>query len=117
MQYRGGIMKIDKKATATLFRAFCDENRLEIIELLTAGEHCACELLEKLQISQSTLSHHMKILVDSGVVKSFKTGKWTHYMLDPQGLEKAGKLMKLLSITETRIPICNQHKEEKAITQ
>lgn len=50
------------KETARVFKAFCDENRLQILEMLRSGEKCACKLLEKLQISQSTLSHHMKIL-------------------------------------------------------
>ena len=51
-----------------VFKAFCDENRWKILDLLTSGEKCACVLLNKLEISQSTLSHHMKILCDSGIV-------------------------------------------------
>lgn len=57
-----------------IFKAFCDENRIEILEILKSGEHCACELLDQLQIGQSTLSHHMKILIDSGIVKAKKDG-------------------------------------------
>jgi len=53
---------------ARVFKAFCDENRLMILEMLQSGEKCACVLLEKLEIAQSTLSHHMKLLVDSGIV-------------------------------------------------
>lgn len=70
------------KNDAKVFKAFCDENRLEILELLRSGEKCACVLLEDLEIAQSTLSHHMKILCDSGIVKSRKEGKWTHYAID-----------------------------------
>ena len=51
---------------ARIFKAFCDENRLQILELLRTGEKCACALLEQLHISQSTLSYHMRILCDSG---------------------------------------------------
>ena len=58
----------DYKADAKVFKAFCDVNRLQILEQLRSGEKCSCVLLEKLQISQSTLSYHMKILCDSGVV-------------------------------------------------
>ena len=67
--------------TARVFKAFCDENRLQILKMLRSGEKCACKLLEELQISQSTLSHHMKILCGCGLVKARRQGKWTHYSL------------------------------------
>ena len=47
-------------------KALSDENRLRILQMLRSGEKCACKLLEELNISQPTLSHHMKILCDSG---------------------------------------------------
>ena len=83
------------KETARVFKAFCDENRLQILEMLRSGEKCACMLLDELQISQSTLSHHMKILCDSGIVQGRKEGKWVHYSIDPAGAERAGKLLNL----------------------
>lgn len=79
---------------AKIFKAFCDENRLRILGLLRSGEKCACKLLEELNISQSTLSHHMKLLCDAGVVQGRKEGKWVHYSIDSQGSEKAVKLLK-----------------------
>lgn len=79
---------------AKVFKAFCDENRLRILELLRSGEKCACKLLEELHISQSTLSHHMKLLCDAGVVQGRKEGKWVHYSIDTQGAEKAVDLLK-----------------------
>ena len=51
-----------------VFKALCDENRWRILEILQSGEKCACVLLNKLDIQQSTLSHHKKILCDSEVV-------------------------------------------------
>lgn len=69
---------------AKLFKAFCDPNRLRILKLLETGELCACSLLEKLEIGQPTLSHHMKILCDLDIVKSYKVGKWTHYYLNEE---------------------------------
>ena len=51
-----------------IFKALADENRLAVLKLLQNGEKCACRLLEALDISQSTLSHHMKLLCDSGIV-------------------------------------------------
>lgn len=78
---------------AKVFKAFCDENRLYILSLLESGEKCGCKLLEALQIGQSTLSHHMKILCDSGVVNGRKEGKWIHYSINPQGAQYARKLL------------------------
>lgn len=85
---------------ARVFKAFCDEKRLHILELLRDGEKCACVLIEKMDMPQSTLSYHMKILCDSGVVDSWPEGKWTHYRLSPEG---AAAAMELLSqITDAK---------------
>lgn len=78
------------------FKAFCDSNRIEIIELLKNGELCACELLDVLNIGQSTLSHHMKILVDSKVVTVRKEGKWSHYQLNSNTLIELSEYLKNL---------------------
>lgn len=86
-------MQLDEKKAASIFRAFCDENRIRIIQLLQTGEKCACKLLEELNVTQPTLSHHMKILCDSGVVESRKEGKWTHYKISNNGRNNALKLL------------------------
>lgn len=87
---------------ARVFKAFCDENRLMILELLQTGEKCACKLLEDLNIGQSTLSHHMKILCDSGVVTARKDGKWMHYSISPEGSLYAKELLdKITAINGT----------------
>ena len=69
------MILMDYQNTAKLFKAFCDENRLRIIELLKDGEKCACTLQDELTIVQSTLSHHMKILIESKVVEARKDKK------------------------------------------
>ena len=79
--------------TVKVFKAFCDENRLRILEILCTGEKCACKLLDDLQITQSTLSHHMKILCDSGIVQGRKDGKWVYYSIDPKGADRARELL------------------------
>ncbi|WMJ87999.1 ArsR/SmtB family transcription factor [Anaerocolumna sp. MB42-C2] len=84
---------------AKVFKAFCDENRLQILEMLRSGEKCACKLLENLNIGQSTLSHHMKILLDSGIVKSRIEGKWTHYSINEEGTVYAKELLNTLTTT------------------
>lgn len=82
-------MTTNYKDVAKVFKSFCDENRLHILEILKSGEHCACELQEDLNISQSTLSHHMKILVDAQVVTARKEGKWMYYSLSAENISGA----------------------------
>lgn len=104
-------MEPDEKRLAEIFKAFCDENRIRILRLLLSGEKCACKLLEEIDISQPTLSHHMKILCDSGVVIGRKEGKWMHYSVSPEGAEAAViYLKKLTTITssETDEPCCEK---------
>ena len=84
---------MDNKEIAAMFKAFCDENRLQILEMLREGEKCACHILEEMQITQPTLSHHMKILCDAGVVVGRKEGKWMHYSISESGLEKVKKYL------------------------
>ena len=80
---------------ALLFKALADTNRLMIVDMLSCGELCACKILEGLKITQPTLSHHMKILCDCGLVSSRKDGKWTHYSLD---LAVVGRFRDFLSL-------------------
>ncbi|MDE7221524.1 MAG: metalloregulator ArsR/SmtB family transcription factor [Oscillospiraceae bacterium] len=82
---------------AKVFKALCDPKRLAILEQLRGGEKCACVLQEPMNLTQSGLSYHMKILCDSGLVTSRQEGKWTHYRLSETGRNKAVKL--LLAIT------------------
>jgi ArsR family transcriptional regulator len=86
---------------AKVFKAFCDETRLAALELLQDGEKCACVLLEKVDVGQSTLSHHMKILVDSGVVSARKEGKWTYYSINETAGMEAAELLRRLTIVAT----------------
>ena len=72
---------------AILFKALADPTRLEIVDMLSRGELCACMILEKFNITQPTLSHHMKILCDCGLVNGRKDGKWTHYSLSEKTVQ------------------------------
>ena len=90
-------MELDIKRTAVVFKAFCDENRIKILQLLSHGEKCACKLLEELNVTQPTLSHHMKILCDSGIVEGRKDGKWMHYSISKEGTEYAQMIQKKIS--------------------
>ena len=79
------------KNDTIIFKALCDEKRLSILELLKGGQKCACVLMEELNIAQSALSYHMKILCESGIVTSRQEGKWTHYTISKSGREYAIK--------------------------
>lgn len=91
------------KENAKVFKALCDEKRLAILELLRSGEKCACVLIDYMGIGQSSLSYHMKILCESGIVESRQEGKWTHYRISQSGSKYAANL--LLQLTT---PCVNQ---------
>lgn len=65
-----------QKEFVSIFKALADETRLKIVEMLSCGEMCACDILESFKITQPTLSYHLKILTDCGIVKSRKEGSW-----------------------------------------
>lgn len=80
--------KRDFEENYKIIKALSDVNRMMIINNLSGGEMCACKLLEKFNITQPTLSHHMKILSECGIVNSRKEGKWTHYSLNKERVEQ-----------------------------
>ncbi len=78
-------MKYDYEEYVQMFKALADETRLEIINMLTESEElCACKILENFNITQPTLSYHMKILTDSGLVLGNKDGSWMKYTLNSE---------------------------------
>ena len=87
-----------------LFKALADTNRLMIVDMISGGELCACKILEKFQITQPTLSHHMKILCECGLVNSRKEGKWMYYSLN------VGKVQELVFFLDSFT--ANNSKEE-----
>lgn len=84
---------------ARVFKALCDERRQRILELLQGGEKCACVLIEQMDMPQSSLSYHMKILCDSGIVTGREEGKWTHYRISPEGSARAVELLREITAT------------------
>lgn len=67
---------------ALIFKALGDSTRLRIVEMLSDGEMCACKILEQFEITQPTLSHHMRILCECGLVSARREGKWSYYSID-----------------------------------
>ena len=90
-------MELEARHVVAVFKAFGDENRIRVLQMLCSGEKCACKLLEELNVTQPTLSHHMKILCESGIVASRQEGKWTYYWLDSSGSQAAAELLVCLT--------------------
>ena len=67
---------------ALICKALGDPNRLQIVRFLTEGEQCTCHLLEHFQITQPTLTHHMRVLAECDLLHGRKEGKWTFYSLN-----------------------------------
>ena len=88
---------MDEIDAAKICRALGDPNRLQIVQMLSGGEMCACRLLEHFQITQPTLSHHMKILCQAGLVAGRKDGKWMRYSLKSEGFDALVMSIKELS--------------------
>jgi ArsR family transcriptional regulator len=82
---------------ALICKALSDSNRLQIVEMLANEKKCACKLLEKFDITQPTLSHHMKVLCECGLVESRKEGKWNHYTLNCKALADLKEFISALS--------------------
>ena len=99
-------MMVNEKSAAAVFKALGDENRICILKMLQGGEKCACHLLEELNISQPTLSHHMKILCDAGIVNGRKEGKWMYYSICCDGAKSIRGLLQELLSAENRPANC-----------
>lgn len=78
---------ISYERLASIFKALSDETRLRIIDMLSCNELCAADILASFNLSQSTLSYHMKILIDADVVNSQRSGLWTRYSINADTFE------------------------------
>lgn len=76
------------------FKALGDQNRMKIVQMLSYGELCACKILDKFNLTQPTLSHHMKILCDSGMVNGRREGKWMYYSINKERISEMEEVLK-----------------------
>lgn len=88
----GGVPLTEAEAVglSAKFKALADPKRLTILSIVAAsgaGETCVCDIQEPLDLSQPTVSHHLKILVDAGLLAREKRGVWAYYSLVPSALE------------------------------
>lgn len=95
--FRGPLTAQEAEPLAAVFKAVADPVRLRllsIIEHADDGEACVCDLTEPLGLSQPTVSHHMKILVDAGLLSRTKRGRWAYYAVRQQALDEFGALLR-----------------------
>ncbi len=92
-----------------LLKALADETRLKIIDMLSCGELCACKILTQFSITQPTLSYHMRLLTECGLVSARREGAWMHYSLRP---ERIKELTEYLGFITSPKADCICYKEE-----
>lgn len=100
-------MKEQYEEYSKVIKAVSDPSRLKILDILSCGEQCACDILENFEFTQPTLSHHMKILMECALVTSRKEANWTKYSLN---ISRANQMLHFLMgiITPTKDCICNE---------
>ena len=98
----GDRMNLDYQQQVLCFKALSDETRLQILEMLTMGELCACKILEQFQFTQPTLSYHMKNLTQAGLVNARKEGKWTYYSINREIMQDVGRCFERLLEAESQ---------------
>src|SRR5215211_6101452 len=87
------VAHTDLNRAVVLFHALSDSTRLAALEMLRGGEKCVCELQDQLDVAQSRLSFHLKVLKDAGLVEDRKEGRWSYYAIIPDALDEAHDLV------------------------
>jgi ArsR family transcriptional regulator, arsenate/arsenite/antimonite-responsive transcriptional repressor len=95
-----GLTAEDAETTAALFKALADPTRIRLVNLLarSAEPVCVCQLTPAVGVSQSTVSHHLKKLVQAGLLEREQRGVWAYYSLDREGLERAASVLDLKGV-------------------
>jgi ArsR family transcriptional regulator len=94
------VLSVDEaQRKAVVFKALADPNRLRLLSIVKAeesGESCVCDLTEPLDLGQPTVSHHLKILVEAGILHREKRGTWAYYSLVPGALDDIAGILSAL---------------------
>ncbi|WP_240746635.1 ArsR/SmtB family transcription factor [Cryptosporangium phraense] len=98
----GGALSEDAAtALARVFKALADPTRVRLVSLIAAsvdGEACICDLTEPVGLAQPTVSHHMKLLADAGLVTREQRGKWAYYRIVPEALAATARALTPVAI-------------------
>jgi ArsR family transcriptional regulator len=87
----------ERRSLVQCCHALSDETRLKILDRLSAGERCVCELTAAIGATQPRLSFHLRTLKDAGLVRSRPDGRWMHYSLNPEALADTQALLQRLT--------------------
>jgi ArsR family transcriptional regulator len=103
--YRPTLNQTQAEQSAKLFAALADETRLTILNLLaeSRGEVCVCDITEIFKQGQPTISHHLKVLRDAGLITGDKRGKWVYYSLVPSRVEEVKTVLD--QVIKTPLPV------------
>jgi ArsR family transcriptional regulator len=99
---------VDLSRLAQLCHALSDETRLGVLELLRFGERCVCDLQSDLDVAQSRLSFHLRVLRDAGLVIDRREGRWAYYALTPKAIEELHDLVVTLRPRPGTLPILQE---------
>jgi ArsR family transcriptional regulator, arsenate/arsenite/antimonite-responsive transcriptional repressor len=90
----------EAEATATLFRALADPTRIKIVNLLARSDEpvCVCELVPAVELSQPTVSHHLKKLTEAGLLEREQRSKWAFYSLSGEAVERLASLVEFKEV-------------------
>lgn len=95
-----------------MFKALSDETRLKIVDMVSCAELCACDILEEFELTQPTLSYHMKILTDCSLVKARKDALWTRYTLNTESTNSLKDFLELISAETEEVIASRQERTE-----
>ena len=98
---------MNEQEIAKICKALGDENRVKIIKMLTVRELCACKILEEFSITQSTLSHHMKILSDCNLISVREYGKWSYYSINCKTFSEFKNVISEISCEKNKKSECS----------
>ncbi|MDH4029784.1 MAG: metalloregulator ArsR/SmtB family transcription factor [Chromatiales bacterium] len=92
------LPKSRERQLAAMLKALADPTRLQILRVVSAqsGPVCACDIVDRFDLSQPTISHHLKVLRDAGLLTSRRKGLWSFYEPDPAGLTSLAELPSLI---------------------
>ena len=96
---------IARVAVVDIFKALADATRFEIFRFVAAQASpiCACDVVDRFQVSQPTISHHMKVLRDAGLITVSRRGVWAYYQADPKGLDNVLSIIGSLAPEQLRV--------------
>lgn len=92
----------ETRQTIELLKVIAEENRLRILCILKKGEHCVCQIIDYLGLSQSLVSHHLKCLKDAGIIEDSKRGLWVYYSLTKKGEKVVGLLLEIKQTSKSQ---------------